>query len=222
MKRHEPLHIENITAGFGENLILRGVSLIAEPEKITAIQGRNGSGKSTLLRCIAGIIPIGSGRILHGQQDLSPLKPMQRSAILGAVWTERTRIAGMTVRQLVEMGAFNGAWVKTGLTRKEHVDHTIELLQLQSIAHQSSAEISDGQLQRTMLARAIAQCAEFLLLDEPTTYLDYVAKEELMQTLKQLAEKAGTGILLTSHDPALLQTFAHRTYELAEGIATEL
>jgi ABC-type cobalamin/Fe3+-siderophores transport system ATPase subunit len=73
-----------------------------------------------------------------------------------------------------------------------------------------------------MLARAIAQCAEFLLLDEPTTYLDYVAREELMQTLKQLAEKAGTGILLTSHDPALLQTFAHRTYELAEGIATEL
>ena len=217
--RHESLHIENVTAGFGEQLILRGASLIAEPGKITAIQGRNGSGKSTLLRCIAGIVPIRSGQILRGQQDLSPLSPLQRSAILGAVWTERTRIA---VRQLVEMGAFNGAWVKTGLSRKEHIEHTIELLQLQSIAGKSSAEISDGQLQRTMLARAIAQSAEFLLLDEPTTYLDYVAKEELMQTLKQLAEKAGTGILLTSHDPALLHTFAHRTYELAEGIATEL
>ena len=222
MKDYTPLHIENISAGFGKKNILCGATLLAEQGKITAIQGRNGSGKSTLLRCIAGVLALSSGSITQGKNDLSRLTPIERSAIIGAVWTERTRIAGLTVRQLVEMGTFNGAWVKTGLTREDHIDRTMALFRLQSIARQSSAEISDGQLQLTMLARAIAQCAEFLVLDEPTTYLDYVAKEELTQTLKDLAEHTGTGIILTSHDPALLKAFAHKTYELTEGILVEV
>ncbi|MFN5619749.1 MAG: ABC transporter ATP-binding protein [Flavobacteriales bacterium] len=222
MKDHTALHIDAINAGFGEKKILRGATLVAEKGQITAIQGRNGSGKSTLLRCIAGIIPVQSGRITQGKNDLSLLSPIQRSAIIGAVWTDRTRIAGLTVQQLLEMGAFNGAWVKTGMSLEEHIQHTLELFRLTPIAHQSSAEISDGQLQLTMLARAIAQCAEFLLLDEPTTYLDYIAKEELMQILKDLAAHTGTGIILTSHDPALSQVYAHKTYELTEGILREV
>jgi iron complex transport system ATP-binding protein len=220
--KDQALHIDTITAGFGEKRILRGTNLRADQGKITAIQGRNGSGKSTLLRCIAGIIPVSSGRIMHGNNDLAQLSALQRSAVIGAVWTERTRIAGLTVRQLVEMGTFNGAWIKTGLSKEAHLKQTLALLGLTHLADQSTAEISDGQLQLTMLARAIAQCADFLLLDEPTTFLDYVAKEELMKTLKVLTQSTEMGILLTSHDPALLKAYAHRTYELSEGIAVEL
>jgi iron complex transport system ATP-binding protein len=95
-------------------------------------------------------------------------------------------------------------------------------LNLLPIAEKSTAEISDGQLQQAMIARALAQCAHFLLLDEPTTYLDYIAKEELLLTMKTLAKTTGIGILFTSHDLEIIRSYADNSYELAEGRLLQL
>lgn len=221
MEKHT-LHIQQLTAGYRGQSLLHEVEMHVSSGMLTSIQGRNGSGKSTLLRCIAGLNSPQSGSITVDGISVLSMNAIERSAHLGAVWTDRTRIQGITVRELVEMGTYNGAWSKTGRSKEEHITHTLHLLKLQSIAEKSTAEISDGQLQQAMIARALAQCAHFLLLDEPTTYLDYVAKDELLVTLKNVARNTGVGILFTSHDLEMIRAYADYSYELAEGQLLQL
>ncbi len=221
MEKHT-LNIAKVAAGYSRKPIFEGIEMSVLSGQLTSIQGRNGSGKSTLLRAIAGLTPLLHGSISIDGRSISEMSAVERSTHIGAVWTDRTRIQGITVRELVSMGTYNGAWVKTGLSKDQHIEHTLALLQLTALAEKSTAEISDGQLQQAMIARALAQCAHFLVLDEPTTFLDYIAKEELMRSLKLLARKTQIGIIFSSHDLDIIQAFADATYELSEGKLTRL
>jgi len=216
------LQIEKVSAGYSNRPIFEDIEMSVQSGQLTSIQGRNGSGKSTLLRAFAGLTPLLDGSISIDGQSISTMSAIERSTHIGAVWTDRTRIQGITVRELVNMGAYNGAWIITGLSKEQHVEHTLAILQLTALAEKSTAEISDGQLQQAMIARALAQCAHFLVLDEPTTFLDYVAKKELMQSLQLLARKTKIGIIFSSHDLDIIQAFADTTYELSEGKLMQL
>jgi len=221
MKADHKLHVCDITVQFSNRILFEKVSLSAQAGKMTALQGRNGSGKSTLLRCIAGLIVPDEGRILFDNKPIASMSVLERSRIIGALWTDRVRIAGITLRELVEMGTYNS--IHTGKTEIARItEECMSALRIQELATQTLDCLSDGELQKGMIARALAQRPAFLLLDEPTTFLDYVAKEELMITLKRVCDSSGVGVLFTSHDLEIIDKYAEFQFELSNAGITQL
>lgn len=176
---------------------------------LTALTGRNGSGKSTLLRAICGTQPLLSGQILLGQEHINAAEatPARLASLLSLVTTGRVDARHMTVRQLVEMGRAP----QTGLfgmlhdKDREAVTRAIELVGLSKFADREISRLSDGEHQRLMLARALAQDTPIILLDEPTGFLDVPNRRAVTALLASLAHNEGKCILYSTHeiDPAL-------------------
>jgi iron complex transport system ATP-binding protein len=217
MSLQTSIELRNLSLAYPNKALLSDVSLHVECGVLTSLQGRNGTGKSTLLRCIAGLVKPTHGDVLINNQSIFHLKPLDRSHLIGALWTDKVRLPGITLRDLVWMGTYNARKSATQIALSKTTDECIEALDLASLAKQPLDQLSDGELQKAMIARALAQKPLFLLLDEPTTYLDYIAKEELMSTLRTICEKNGPGILFTSHDLDIISKHAQHKLELKNG-----
>lgn len=157
--------------------------------EVTCLLGRNGAGKSTLIKTLCGIIPP-----LRGKMDI-------RGSI-GMVLTEKTNAGGLTVYDLVSLGRYRHTGY-FGTLKAE--DHTIikEALEAVGIAGKSSAyvsELSDGERQKAMVAKALAQETPIIVLDEPTAFLDVTSRVEMMLLLRTLAHDKGKAILISTHD----------------------
>jgi iron complex transport system ATP-binding protein len=215
------LEARNLVLSFPGKTLLNATSLTIESGMVTSLQGRNGTGKSTLLRCLAGLHAPTAGEVILNGTPISNMSVLERSRFIGALWTERVRIPGISVQDLVLMGTFNsGRSSETSSTKL--VNECVEELGISDLATSPLDRLSDGELQKAMIARALAQQPSFLLLDEPTTYLDYVAKEELMKTLLHICNSRGVGILFTSHDLDIIRTYAHRKLELKDAAITQI
>ena len=191
------IRLENISLSYGSRTILRDVSLHLAKGELCALVGRNGAGKSTLLRALT------SNDATHidgvAMSDLSSEKLAQSVAI---VTTERIRIENMLVEDLVAMGrAPYTNWVGhlQDIDRKV-VGEAIEMVGLADFAQRDISTLSDGELQRAMIARAIAQQTAVILLDEPTAFLDIPTRFEVCRLLADLAHKEGKTILFSTHD----------------------
>jgi iron complex transport system ATP-binding protein len=217
MSVQDPIEIRNLSLGYPGKTLLADVTISIERGLLTSLQGRNGTGKSTLLRCIAGLVKPASGDVLIDNKSVTRLSPIERSHLIGTLWTDKVRIPGLTLRDLVWMGTYNAQNSATSAELNIVTDQCIATLDLQSLAHEPLHQLSDGELQKAMIARALAQRPSFLILDEPTTYLDYVAKEELMITLRKLCANRGPGILFTSHDLDIISKHAQCKLELKDG-----
>jgi iron complex transport system ATP-binding protein len=221
MKVDHKLQLCDITVHFPNRTLFEKVSLSVQAGKMTSLQGRNGTGKSTLLRCIAGLTVPNEGRILLDNKPIASMSVLERSRVIGALWTDRVRLAGITLRELVEMGTYNS--IHTGKTEIARItDECMIALHIEELANQTLDRLSDGELQKGMIARALAQRPAFLLLDEPTTFLDYVAKDELMITLQQVCASSGVGVLFTSHDLDIIHKYAEFKFELSNAGITQL
>lgn len=191
------IRLENISLSYGSRTILRDVSLHLAKGELCALVGRNGAGKSTLLRALT------SNDATHidgvAMSDLSSEKLAQSVAI---VTTERIRIENMLVEDLVAMGrAPYTNWVGhlQDIDRKV-VGEAIEMVGLADFAQRDISTLSDGELQRAMIARAIAQQTAVILLDEPTAFLDIPTRFEVCRLLADLAHNEGKTILFSTHD----------------------
>jgi len=211
------IEIRNLTLAYPGKKLIDGISMRIESGVLTSLQGRNGTGKSTLLRCIAGLTKPSLGDVLINNQSIFQLLPLERSQLIGALWTDKVRLPGITLRDLVWMGTYNARKSESKAELNSITDECIAALDLQALSQQPLDQLSDGELQKAMIARAMAQRPLFLVLDEPTTYLDYVAKEELMLTLRKLCENNGPGILFTSHDLDIITKHAQNKLELLNG-----
>lgn len=189
--------LENISLSYGSRTILRDVSLHLAKGELCALVGRNGAGKSTLLRALT------SNDATHidgvAMRELSPEKLAQSVAI---VTTERIRIENMLVEELVAMGrAPYTNWVgHLQDVDRQIVGEAIELVGLSDFAKRDISTLSDGELQRAMIARAIAQQTAIILLDEPTAFLDIPTRFEVCRLLADLAHKESKTILFSTHD----------------------
>lgn len=168
--------------------------------------GRNGSGKSTLLRTIARLQPPLSGQVICPEH-------------VGIVLTQVPELQHTTVRQMIAFGRLGTTdWL--GRLRQEDydaADEAIRTVGIQPLADRLLGTLSDGEKQKTMIARAIAQASPLLLLDEPSAFLDYPSRHELMQVLQRLAHQQGKTILLSTHDVELALTHADHLWLLKEG-----
>ncbi|RIH64246.1 ABC transporter ATP-binding protein [Mariniphaga sediminis] len=182
--------------------ILKNVNLTAAPGEMVALIGSNGIGKSTLLRTLAGFQPWFAGGIRIGDKGLKALGPKETAQTISFVSTENIRVPNLSVFDLVAFGRFPYTnWI--GMLSEEDtsiVEEAIEKVGLCGFEHRSVMQISDGERQRAMIARALAQDTPVIILDEPTAYLDVSNKYEIFHLLQLLAGEKGKTVVLSTHD----------------------
>ena len=200
------LSTHNLTVGYrkgkSETVIMSDLNLEFKRGSLVALVGANGIGKSTLLRSIVGNqLPL-AGHIMLADTDLSKLSKQEQSRLLAIVNTDRTQAGGLTVRELVSLGRqpYTGF---LGILDRNDKQIVEESMQSAGIAHKSNsylAELSDGERQKVMIAKALAQKTPVIILDEPTAFLDVESRMETMLLLHRLAHEQDKAILLSSHD----------------------
>ena len=191
------IRLENISLSYGSRTILHEASLHLGAGELCALVGRNGAGKSTLLRAITA-----DGRTQINGTPLADLAPEKMAQMVAIVTTERIRIENLLVEDLVAMGrAPYTNWVgHLQDVDREIVREAIDAVGMGNFVGRDSSSLSDGELQRVMIARAIAQQTPIILLDEPTAFLDIPTRFEVCRLLAELAHKGGKTILFSTHD----------------------
>ena len=196
------IQLEALTLGYGQQILLDHVSANLNGGGLIALLGRNGSGKSTLLRATAGLGTIKSGRILLAGKDLAELQPEELARTVSFVTTEKVRIPNLKCRDVVALGrAPYTNWVgRLQPQDREIVAKSLALLDMSAYAERTMDQMSDGECQRMMIARALAQDTPIILLDEPTSFLDLPNRYELGILLQKLAHKQNKCILFSTHE----------------------
>ncbi|NLT04085.1 MAG: ABC transporter ATP-binding protein [Bacteroidales bacterium] len=208
----------NITIGYRKGKQLRTVqtalNLKAVKGELIAILGPNGCGKSTLLRSLGGLQPVLAGTVSVAGQPLSTLTPAARATRLSLVLTDPVHVNYMTVRALVAMGRHPYTTVTGRMSLADHqaVDKALRAVRMEAFADRYLQELSDGERQRVMIAKALAQDTPIILLDEPTSHLDLPNRVETMLLLKQLVSETAKTILLSTHEIDLALHLADRIW----------
>lgn len=205
------LEINNLKVGFDKKVLIT-VSKSFEAGKIVALIGRNGTGKSSLLRTIAGLQKQLEGNISISGVQLSSLQPIEVAKLISVVFTQRPVVTGIDVMTLLEMGTYPHQ--KENIVFQEKIKQVVEELQLEHLLFKSIENLSDGEFQKAMIGRALVQQTSVILLDEPTAFLDYVAKEEVMGLLRNIAHTSNKLILFSSHDLTLVEQYADEKWIL--------
>ena len=192
--------------------------------ELTCLIGRNGTGKSTLLKTVAGLLPPLGGDIMV--VDDGKESPLLTQRDIAVVLTERINIQGMRVRDMVGLGRspYTGFF---GVLRERDNEIVTEAMKLAGLppeqyAHRLINEISDGEKQKAMIAKAIAQQTPVILLDEPTAFLDYPSKEETLLMLRSLAHEQGKATLISTHDLDVAQRTTDAAWFFSNGAIEEL
>lgn len=202
------ISLDHLSLGYGNRALIADASTSLPPAQLTALLGRNGTGKSTLLRTLAGLAPPRSGTITIGDKALN-LPPSRLVAYVG---TGRVRIPNMSCRDVVGLGrAPYTDWLgRLSPADSAAVDQALDQVGMTSFAFRPLDSLSDGEAQRVMIARALAQATPVILLDEPTSFLDIPARNDLCRLLRSLAHSQGKCILFSTHELTLAQHYADR------------
>jgi len=200
------LKLESLLIGYGSgkdaNILLPLLASSASNGELIALIGQNGIGKSTLLRTITGLQKPVSGKVLLKGKDLSEFNRYDLAAIIGYISTEPVRVSNMRVSDLVSLGRYPHTNWTGKLEKEDHamVNEAIEKVGLQNLTERYINELSDGERQRAMIARILAQDAEILVMDEPTAFLDIRSKYEIVHLLHDLSRTRGKTIIFSTHD----------------------
>ncbi|PXA90862.1 ABC transporter ATP-binding protein [Nostoc sp. 3335mG] len=196
------LETRSLAVGHGKRVVLGGIDVRVAPGEVVFLLGSNGIGKSTLLRTLARTQPPLAGSILIENRDIARMPRHDLARAVAIVLTERVAVGAMPAYRLVELGRYPHVGWSGSLTDRDRavVQGAIDAVGAGSLAHRDIGELSDGERQRIMIARALAQEPALLLLDEPAAFLDIAARVETIATLRRLARGTGVGIVLSSHD----------------------
>lgn len=194
--------LEDFSIGFGDRRLLDSVSTTFAGGRLTALIGRNGTGKSTLLRAIAGLNRSYSGTVRLDGSDIRSLRADRTAKMIAFVTTERVRIASMRCEDVVAVGrAPYTNWIgRMQAEDKETVYDALDAVGMRDYALRTMDTMSDGECQRIMIARALAQNTPNILLDEPTSFLDLPGRFRLARLLSALAHERGKCILFSTHE----------------------
>lgn len=196
------LETSALVVGYAGVPVVQGVDLKVMPRSVVTLIGPNGAGKSTILRTVAGSLGSLGGRICLEGHDLAGMGLRERSRLMAVLLTDRVRTELLTCADVVEAGRYPYTG-RLGVATEEDlrkVREAMELVHVWDLRDRDFAQLSDGQRQRIMLARAICQEPRLLVLDEPTSHLDVRYQIELLRVLRHLARERGIGILMTMHE----------------------
>jgi iron complex transport system ATP-binding protein len=212
------LRVAGISAGYGEKAVLRRVEFTLRAGECAALLGPNGSGKTTLLRAISGVLAPQGGDIELLGRPLVTLSPRQRARMVAVVPQRGQLPQGLTARQMVLLGRFAHLGWLGAYGREDYAaaDSALDETGAATLAHRRLTELSGGELQRVLLARALAQQSPLLLLDELAAGLDWARMVELFDLLER-RRAAGACVLMAVHDCNLAALYATRLMGLKDG-----
>lgn len=196
------LSTENLSIGYKDLIVANQISLNLEKGQMIALVGSNGIGKSTLLRTITQMQPPIAGNIFLQQKTLNSYSVSELAKVVSVVLTSQLPPSNLSVYELIALGRQPYTnWLGTlSNVDKSAINDAIELTDVGSLIRKKHFEISDGQLQRVLIARALAQDTPFIVLDEPTTHLDLLHKVSLLKLLKKLSVETQKTMLYSTHD----------------------
>lgn len=194
------------------------LSLELRPGQLICMLGPNGAGKSTLLKTLAGLHPPLQGHVKVAGEDIQTLTPTRRAKTVGLVLTDKVSIHHLTVYALVALGRYPWSGWLGGLNEKDReiIEWAIASTGINELRDRKVITLSDGESQKVMLARALAQDTPVLMLDEPTAHLDLPSRIRLMQLLHQLTRQINKGILLSTHELELALQIADEVWLLQD------
>lgn len=195
------LQTQNLSVGYDETTIIEDLNLEIPAHKVSVIIGANGCGKSTLMKTLSRLLKPEKGQVVLDGKAVHGYPSTQLAQMLGLLPQSPTVPEGITVADLVARGRYPYRKFMQNMTKEDYaaVEDALERMGITELANRCVDELSGGQRQRVWIALALAQETDILLLDEPTTYLDFTSQLEVMQLIKTLKEQGKT-ILLTLHD----------------------
>lgn len=210
------LRLEKVRFTYGNRLVLDNISLKLEPGKIVAICGPNGVGKSTLLKCINRILP-SRGSIFLKDREVKTLKRLWIARQVGYVPQETAQVFSISVFEMVMMGRRPYLGWQSRSQDREKVFEILALMGISDLGLRDFNQLSGGQQQKVIIARALAQEPEILLLDEPLASLDLGHQLEVMALMQQLASDQKMLVIMTVHDLNLAAWYADQILMVREG-----
>ncbi len=213
------LTFHNVSAGYQKRPVLKDISIKFEVGRVSALIGPNGAGKSTLIKTASGILPVSSGLVKVNGYDISCLKPAERARLVSVIPQARNLPPAFTVREVVLMGrtAYTGWFGQLTSKDNEIVEQALVRTDTLALAERRIGEISGGEAQRVLLARAIAQQARVMLLDEPTTHLDILYQVNLLDLIAKLTHEDHLVLVLAIHDLNLVSRYADQVALMVDG-----
>ena len=220
------IELKDLTIGYAQKnntkVVASGINATLHSGRLTCLIGANGIGKSTLLRTLSAFQPPLSGEIFIDNESpipLSTLTDKQLSRLIGVVLTEKPDVQNMTVFELVGLGRspYTGFWGRLNEEDKEVVKESLRLVGIESLQDRLIQTLSDGERQKAMIAKALAQQTPVIYLDEPTAFLDYPSKVEMLTLLRHLARETGKTIFLSTHDMELALQIADELWLMTAG-----
>lgn len=205
-----------LTVGYRGHRVVEDISLSLPCGRLVCLLGPNGAGKSTLLRTLCGFQPPIAGTVTISGSDITTMSAAEVARLVSVVLTDRPLTPSLTAREMVGMGRapYTGFWGRLSDDDSRLVSEAMQTVGIDSLAPRRMGQLSDGERQKVMIAKALAQHTPVIVLDEPTAFLDYPSKVAVMKTLARLAHDEGKTILMSTHDLELAAQLGDELMEI--------
>ena len=205
-----------LTVGYRGHRVVEDISLSLPCGRLVCLLGPNGAGKSTLLRTLCGFQPPIAGTVTISGSDITTMSAAEVAHLVGVVLTDRPLTPSLTAAEMVGMGRapYTGFWGRLSDDDRRLVSEAMQTVGIAPLATRRMGQLSDGELQKVMIAKALAQHTPVIVLDEPTAFLDYPSKVAVMKTLARLAHDEGKTILMSTHDLELAAQLGDELMEI--------
>lgn len=206
----------HLTVGYRGHRVVEDISLSLPCGRLVCLLGPNGAGKSTLLRTLCGFQPPIAGTVTISGSDITTMSAAEVARLVSVVLTDRPLTLSLTAREMVGMGRapYTGFWGRLSDDDRRLVSEAMQTVGVDSLATRRMGRLSDGERQKVMIAKALAQHTPVIVLDEPTAFLDYPSKVAVMKTLARLAHDEGKTILMSTHDLELAAQLGDELIEI--------
>lgn len=203
--------------------VVSDINLTLQSGKLACLIGENGVGKSTLLKTLTGFLPKLEGSLLLDGKDISEFSQRALARQISIVLTQKPEVQNLTVEEIVGLGRspYTGFFGKLHVNDQQIVDESITAVGIQKLKNRMIQTLSDGERQKVMIAKALAQQTPVIFLDEPTAFLDFSSKVETFQLLQRMAHEMGKLVLLSTHDLELAVRFSDTLLQVnGDGLRT--
>lgn len=205
-----------LTVGYRGHRVVEDISLSLPCGRLVCLLGPNGAGKSTFLRTLCGFQPPIAGTVTISGSDITTMSAAEVARLVSVVLTDRPLTPSLTAREMVGMGRapYTGFWGRLSDDDRRLVSEAMQTVGIAPLATRRMGRLSDGERQKVMIAKALAQHTPVIVLDEPTAFLDYPSKVAVMKTLARLAHDEGKTILMSTHDLELAAQLGDELMEI--------
>ncbi len=212
------IQVNNAAFSYGSGDIFRDISFSVSPGEIFCLLGPNGCGKTTLLDCMLGSLKLASGDISLDGNSIAAMQPGELARLVAYVPQKHDRTFPYTVRDIVKMGraAYIGLFGTPSRADEQAADEALETVGIAHLRHRPYTQISGGEGQLVMIARALAQATPIIIMDEPTAHLDFRHELVIMETVARLVRAKGISVIMATHFPN------HAFYFQNNGVATRV